>query len=90
MKLSEALQVQKALGAEISHLRSLETREAWSYRSTDSPNATWKPNFDFEVNHAKILKYERLKNKVGQAISRTNLEVDVIGVDNEEYSDWLK
>jgi len=92
MKIATALQTQKALAAEISHLRNLEQQHGWSYRSFGSrgehPDADWQPNFDFETNHQKILKYSRLHTKLGQAISRTNLEADVIGISDEEYKDW--
>lgn len=93
MKIAQALQTQKALAAEISHLRNLEQQHGWSYRSFggggDHPDADWQPNFKFDENHQTILKYSRLHTKLGQAISRTNLEVDILGISNEEYNDWV-
>jgi hypothetical protein len=92
MKIAQALQTQKALAAEISHLRNLEQQHGWSYRSfggaREHPDADWQPNFDFDANHEKILEYSRLNTKLGQAISRTNLEIDVIGIDDGEFKDW--
>lgn len=91
MKIAQALQTQKALSAEIAHLRELEQQHGWSYRSFSEkhPDASWQPNFDFEANHSKILKLSKLHTKLGQAISRTNLEVDVVGVKDDEFSDWV-
>lgn len=90
MKISIALQVQKALSAEISHLRGLEGDKAWSYRfrTNDQPDAEWVSNFDFDANHERILKLTKLHTRLSQAISRTNLELDVIGINDTDYSDW--
>lgn len=92
MKISASLQAQKALSAEITHLRSLEQQKAWSYRSMETPNAEMKPNFDFEKNHEDIKKLSRLHTKLGQAIARTNLELDVVGLsdrDITELAEWV-
>jgi len=92
VKISQALQAQKALNAEISHLRGLETQKAWSYRSLETPDAEMKPNFDFDLNHKTIKKLSRLHTKLGQAISRTNLELDCIGLDVKdlvELGEWI-
>jgi len=92
MKISQALQAQKALSAEISHLRGLETQKAWSYRSLETPDAEMKPNFDFDLNHETIKKLSRLHTKLGQAIARTNLELDCIGLDEKdiaELREWV-
>lgn len=92
MKISQALQAQKALSAEISHLRGLETQKAWSYRSLDTPNAEMMPNFDFDKNHEIIKRLSRLHTKLGQAIARTNLEQDIMGLigrDISELEEWV-
>lgn len=92
MKISQALQAQKALSSEISHLRSLETQKAWSYRSMEAPDAEMKPNFDFEKNHENIKKLSRLHTKLGQAIARTNLEIDLVGLNEKdiaELEEWV-
>ena len=92
MKISQALQAQKALSAEIAHLRGLEQQKAWSYRSMETPDAEMKPNFDFEKNHTEVKKLSRLHTKLGQAIARTNLELDVVGLDNSDLSgleEWV-
>ncbi len=92
MNIASALQAQKALNAEIAHRRSLEQGKAWSFRSTDTPNAEMMPNFDFEVNHDDIKRLSRLHTKLGQAISRTNLEIDVIGLSDRdvvELEEWV-
>jgi len=87
IKISQALQAQKAISAEIAHLRSLETQHAWSYRSRETPDAELKPNFDFDKNHELIKKLSRLNTKLGQAISRTNLELDVKGLSDRDFSE---
>jgi hypothetical protein len=92
MKIAQALQIQKALSAEVSHLREMEQQHGWSYRSFEQqqhPDASWQPNFDFDGNHQKILNYSRLHTKLSQAISRTNLEADVVGIDDIEFKNWL-
>ncbi len=92
INIASALQAQKALNAEISHRRSLEQGKAWSYRSTDTPNAEMLPNFDFDKNHDEIKKLSRLHTKLGQAISRTNLELSVVGLsarDLLELEEWV-
>jgi hypothetical protein len=92
MKISAALQAQKALSAEIAHLRGLEEQKAWSYRSRETPNAEMIPNFDIKENHAEIKKLSRLHTKLGQAISRSNLELDILGLsekDFEELNEWV-
>lgn len=92
MKISQALQAQKAVSAEIAHLRSLETQKAWSYRSLETPNAEMQPNFDFDKNHETIKKLSRLHTKLGQAIARTNLQLDLVGLneaDIAELGEWV-
>jgi DNA topoisomerase IA len=92
MKISQALQAQKAISAEISHLRGLEQQKAWSYRSMETPDAEMKPNFDFEKNHENVKRLSRLHTKLGQAIARTNLEQDLIGLnerDISELEEWV-
>ena len=87
IKISQALQAQKAISAEVTHLKSLEEQKAWSYRSRETPDAEMKPNFDFDKNHAEIKKLSRLHTKLGQAISRTNLEVDVKGLSEQDIAE---
>jgi hypothetical protein len=89
--ISQALQTQKALAAEVAHKRSLETGKAWTYRSLEHPDAELKPNFDFDKNHEEIKRLSRLHTKLGQAISRTNLEVEIKGLsekDTQELEEW--
>ena len=92
MKIAAALQVQKALSAEIAHLRELEGEKAWSFRSIrggeQHPDAEWTPNFDFEKNHETVLRLTKLHTRLSQAISRTNLEVDIVGIEDTDFKDW--
>ena len=87
IKISQALSAQKALAAEISHLRSLEQGKAWSYRSMETPNAELVSNFDFDKNHEEIKRMSRLHTKLGQVISRTNLELEVVGLNDRDVSE---
>lgn len=92
IKISQALQAQKAISAEVAHLRSLEEQKSWSYRSRETPDAEMKPNFDFEKNHAEIKKLSRLHTKLGQAIARTNLEQEIHGLSEQdiaELGEWV-
>lgn len=91
IKISVALQAQKAISAEIAHLRSLEEQKAWSYRSRETPDAELKPNFDFEKNHTEIKKLSKLHIKLGQAIARTNLtvEIEMSSEDVVELNEWV-
>jgi len=92
IKISQALQAQKAISAEVAHLKSLEEQKAWSYRSRETPDAEMKPNFDFEKNHAEIKKLSRLHTKLGQAIARTNLTVELTGLSEQdiaELGEWV-
>ena len=92
IKISQALQAQKAISAEVAHLKSLEEQKAWSYRSRETPDAEMKPNFDFEKNHTEIKKLSRLHTKLGQAIARTNLELEVKGLSEQdiaELGEWV-
>jgi hypothetical protein len=92
MKISQALQAQKSLAAEINHRREVEQQKSWSYRSNDTPDAEMRPNFDFDKNHDEIKKLSRLHAKLGQAISRTNLESGILGLsekDVAELEEWI-
>jgi len=92
IKISQALQAQKAIEQEISHKRGLENQRSWSYRTREAPDAELVPNFDFDKNHEEIRKLSRLHTKLGVAISRTNLEKDVVGLseqDLQELTGWV-
>ncbi len=92
IKISQALQAQKAISAEVVHLKGLEEQKAWSYRSRETPDAEMKPNFDFDKNHAEIKKLSRLHTKLGQAIAKTNLTVEIEGLSAEdiaELGEWV-
>ncbi len=92
IKISQALQAQKALAAEINHKRQVEQQKSWSYRSTETPNAEMLPNFDFDKNHVEIKRMSRLHTKIGLSISKTNLEVDVLGLsarDVQDLEEWV-
>ena len=90
--ISNALNAQKAIVAELNHLRGLESGKAWSYRSMDTPDAELKPNFDFEANHAEIKKLSKLLTKLSSAIAITNLECQLQGLSQDDLSlldDWV-
>lgn len=92
MKIAQALAAIKSLNAELQHRRSLESQKSWSYRSLETPDAELQPNFDFDANHDEIKRLSRLSNKLGQAISITNLNADVQGLDEKdlkELDEWV-
>ena len=91
MKIADGLLLQKDLAEEVSRLRQLAKQEAWEYRSMsgDHPDAKWVPSFDLEANRNEVKRLSRLHRKLGRAISRANNTVDLPGVDDADYADWL-
>lgn len=90
MKISVALQLQKSIAEEIAHKRGLEKDKSWSYVSytPETPNARHEPNFDFDGNHKLIKELSKLHSRLGRAISQTNLTMDVVGINDDDYADW--
>ena len=88
MKIADALLLQKDLSEEIARLRQLARSDAWEYRSSD-PNAKWIPTFDLEANMKEVKQLSKLHRKLSRGISRINNTVDVIGVNDADFSDWL-
>ena len=89
MKIAQGLQVQKALSEEMARLRQLASVDAWSYRSVNNPDSRWESNFNLEENHRRIKELAKLHARIGQAIARTNLEVDLIGIEDKKFEDWF-
>lgn len=87
MLIAAALTVQKALTSEISRLRDLAKQDSYRYVVKD-PNATWEPNFDLEANHNRIKELVKLHARIGQAIAKTNLTVE-LDLDDTPYKDWF-
>jgi hypothetical protein len=88
MNISTGLYVQKALAEEVARLRKLADRDAWEYR-VSTPDAKWMPTFNLEENQETIKKLVRLHARIGRAIAKTNLEVDLVGINNEDFKDWF-
>jgi len=88
MKIADGLELLKSMGKEKGRLESLATRESWEYRSTD-PNAKWVPTFDLESNQATIRKLDKKMRKLSRAINATNNFQDILGIQDEDYSEWL-
>lgn len=90
MKLAQALSTQKAIAEEIAHRRNMEREKSWRYTSyTTTPDAELAPVFDFEANHTRIKELSKLHTRLGQAISHSNLLLDVVGIEDRNYEDWV-
>jgi len=91
MKIADGLLLQKDLTEEVARLRQLAKQEAWEYRSmsTEHPDAKWVPTFDLEANRNEVKRLSKLHRKLSRAISRANNTVDLPGIDDTEYKDWL-
>jgi len=88
MKIADGLELIKSMGREKARLEGLAEREAWSYRSQD-PNAKWEPNFNIEENHEKVMQLDKQIRKLSRAINATNNTVEVIGIDDSDYAEYI-
>ena len=88
MKIADGLELIKSLGREKSRLENLAQQEAWSYRSQVA-DAKWEPNFDIESNHQKVLALDKLARRLSRAINATNNTVDILGINDEDYREYL-
>lgn len=91
MKIADGLLLQKDIAEEVARLRQLAKQEAWEYRSmsTEHPDAKWVATFDLEANRNEVKRLSKLHRKIGRAISKANNTVDLPGIDDAEYADWL-
>lgn len=88
MKISDGLVLQKDLAEEVARLRSLAKESAWEYRKVDV-DAKWQPTFDLEENVQRVRALQRLQRNISRAISRTNNSVDLVGLEDGPYKEWL-
>ena len=88
MKISDGLMLLKDLAEEVSRLRSLAKENAWEYRKVEV-DAKWQPTFDLEANVQRVKLMQKLQRNISRAISRTNNQVELIGLDDEAYKEWL-
>ena len=88
MKIADALLVQKDISEEVARLRAMGKQEGYEYRTTD-PNAKWVPTFDLEANHQRVLQLQKLQRKLSRAISVANNTVDLLGIADEDYKDFI-
>jgi len=89
MKIADALLLQKDLAEEVARLRQLAKQDAWEYRSSEHPDAKWVPTFNLEDNMNEVKRLSKLHRKLSRAISRANNSIDIPGIDDAEYKDWL-
>ena len=89
MKIADALLLQQDMAAEISRLKELASTSAWEYRSQRGVGEKLEPNFDLDENHARVRALMKLKRSLSRAISRANNTVDLEGINDQLYSDWL-
>jgi hypothetical protein len=88
MKIADGLMLQKDIAEEVSRLRSLAKESSWEYRKVEV-DAKWQPTFDLEANIERVRKLLKLQRAISRAISRTNNQSDLIGLNDEDYKEWL-
>jgi len=88
MKISDGLILQKDLAEEVSRLRALAKDSAWEYRKVEV-DAKWQATFDLVENMNKVKELLKLQRNISRAISRTNNSVDLVGLDDGPYKEWL-
>ena len=88
MKIADGLLLMKDIAEEMGRLKALGTKDSWEYRTIEK-DAKWIPTFDLEANHAKMKELSKLHRKISRAVSLTNNQVDLIGVNDADYSSWL-
>ena len=88
MKIADGLMLQKDIAEEVSRLRSLAKDNAWEYRKVDV-DAKWQPTFDLEENVQRVRTLQKLQRAISRAISRTNNAVDLVGLSDDAYKEWL-
>ena len=88
MKIADGLDLLKSMGREKARLEGLGKSEGWEYRSTD-PNAKWQATFDLNENHAQVKALDKKMRKLSRAINASNNLVDIVGIDDSDYQDWL-
>ncbi|MBA7710886.1 hypothetical protein ES703_119834 [subsurface metagenome] len=88
MKIADGLELIKSLGREKARLERLAEQEGWAYKSQD-PNSKWEPTFDLNENRATIRDLDKRMRKLSRAINIANNSVDLLGINDTDYSDWL-
>jgi len=88
MKIADGLELLKSMGREKARLEGLGKSEGWEYRSQD-PNAKWQPTFDLDKNHAQVKELDKKMRRLSRAINASNNLLDIAGIDDSDYQDWL-
>ena len=88
MKISDGLLLLKDLGEEVGRLRNLAKAEGWEFRTTEA-NAKWVPSFDLDANMKAVKDMTKLSRRLSKAISRANQTVDLPGIEDKDYAEWL-
>ncbi len=88
MKIADGLELMTSISKEKKRLESLGEKDGWSYRSND-PDASWQPNFDLDESHKKTVELDKKLRRLKRAISVTNNTVDLEGINENDYSEWL-
>jgi len=91
MKIADALLLQQDIANEISRLKSLAEQDGWQFRQMASARAVgeeYKPAFDLDKNHKRIVHLTKLKRKLSRAVSIANNTVDIV-INDEDYQDWI-
>jgi len=88
MKIADGLLLLKDIAEEMTRLKQLAKDEAWSYRKVEV-DAKWQPNFDLEANHKRVKELTKLHRAISRAISRTNNQIDLVGIEDSDYKEWM-
>ena len=88
MKIADALLLQRDISNEIERLRALAKQDGWEYRVSD-PGAKWVPTFDLEANVARVKELSKLSRRLSRAVTRANNSIDLPGIDDKPYEEWL-
>ncbi len=88
MKIADGLLLLKDISEEMGRLKALGQKEGWEYRSIEK-DAKWVQTFDLEENHARMKRLSKLHRKLSRAISLTNNQQELLGINDADYSDWV-
>ena len=88
MKIADGILLMRDIADEMGRLKSLANKDSWEFRTVEK-DAKWQPSFDIEENHKKVKELSKKHRRISRAISLTNNQVDLLGIKDEDYADWL-
>lgn len=88
MKIADALLLQQDLAHEITRLKATAEQKSWTFMQRGSGEDS-VPTFDIEENHKRVMKLAQLKRKLSRAVSIANNTIELSGINDADYRDWL-